>query len=331
MSNDTNNDKRNELLRQLSVLGVSLDTPVRKGRSDKGKKRGPISKTRSDKGKRRISTNGVSKSKLAVYKSVRNKLLNRENVPDSYKVETDINGYYLLMVKDNSVINIYHQVTYHGQTINRNVKHVKGYTIDLEKYRFEALQELALTIGKYSIDKIPNIRQTFKNEYEQVKEILPPLIEFCTILDLFCAFYHINEEDAILWTYEKWLADYRIVADDILDLGFKFKITERPGTESFLPEYKDSVYLKELQCRESLKHSKQYIDFKAKTRDKIYADEFTQLRRDIMTLPESAQYSMQQLNRLINRMIDYDKLDEQLNKELEEWLDNHVNKENQYE
>ena len=125
---------KEELLQELEELGYDPLTG-RKHRSDAGIKRGPNSHIRSDAG---TSKNCRVLEPVVLYSRVLNNLL--KDTRECVQVQKDINDIYLPIVRPSTVQMINHNVVTHGVSKARTVKHIAGYTTDLEKDRVEALQ-----------------------------------------------------------------------------------------------------------------------------------------------------------------------------------------------
>lgn len=296
------------LLQQLENLGIHRTG--RKARSDQDQKRGPNAHIRSDAGLQRISTNGVQKTPLAVYANVRGRLLNRSAESD-FQICPDQNLIFMPMKRESKVVNKNHFVVHRGQRLFRTVKHIKGTDIDLEKYRFEAIQS-QIFMGEIPAHKRPLFRielETYPSE---------------TWLDLFCQLYHSTELDALRWKYNNWRNHYLIVCDDYLSPEFKFNVKYKPGSPEFLPEYADKVNeLKQAKTFEVIT-SKVYINERARVRDLIYTKEEETIKAEIMAQPNSEQYTMLQLDKMVRQQVDYKELDRKVDAQMREWLENKI-------
>lgn len=300
------------LLAQLEAMGINPQSG-RKVRSDADQKRGPNSRVRSDAGTRRYTTYNQPKEPLAIYLNVRGRLLAHSD-DSEFQIMPDQNYIFMPMKTENKTVTHNHSIVYRGKKIFRTVKHIKGKDIDLEKYRFAAIYS-KIICGQI----LPHQRPMFKNELERYPSD--------TWLELFCQLYHINESDALKWTYNIWISHYIIVCDDYLSSDFKFNVKYRPGSPEFMPEYADKVNeLKQTKTLEIIS-SKAYINEKAKVRDLLYAKTEEALKLEIMAQPGSEQYSMQQLDRIVRQQIDYKELDRQVDEHMQNWLENKLIKE----
>ena len=297
------------LLAQLEALGVSPESG-RKIRSDANKQRGPNSKIRSDAGTQRYSTHGMQKEPLAVYSNVRGRLLSRSAESD-FQIMPDTNYIFMPMKRENKTINQNHFIVHRGKRIFRTVKHIKGNNIDLEKYRFNAI---------YSKILYGAIQQHHKPLFKNELDLYPSE----TWLELFCQLYHIKENEALKWSYDNWRSHYIIVCDDYLSPEFKLNIKHKPGSPEFLPEYADKVNeLKQTKMLEVVS-SKMYINERARVRDLIYTKAEEAIKAEIMAQPNSEQYTMLQLDKMVRQQVDYKELDRKVDEQMQEWLENKI-------
>ncbi len=304
---DTNpNDKsKQELLKELEGLGVLSNG--RKSRSDKGKTRGPNSKVRSDKGTHRIATYGVQKSPRAIYAALRARLLNREITYNSLVIEQDINSIFMPAIKEDQVREGYYSVVIHGVKKERTIKHIKGYSVDLERYRFEALQDLAAPTQFTEEDG-----QLFKQEIF--------LTRATTYLDLFCRLYHVREEDYLRWTYKHWKEDYLIVCDELLDNEFTFNLEHHPGSSEFMPEYASKVI--ELQQEKYMQviSSKEFTNMRARVRDLEISKVQEAIKSKLLEDPLNAHKSLAAINREAREKVDMGQVDQAVEEFMTLWL-----------
>lgn len=299
------NKDKEMLLQQLTELGIDPSSG-RKARSDKGVSRGPNSKVRSDAGSHRLSTLGVAKDPLAVYLSVRSRLLN-SSASDDTQILPDINDIFMIMTRDNRVINEQHSIIHRSKKIFRTVRHVKGYDIDLEKYRFVAIQSKILE------GDIPaHYRPAFNYEIEKYN--------VSTWLELFCALYHIDSSEALKWSYKTWREHYLIVCDIVLADDFKFNYEYYPGSPEFLPEYAQAA--KDLQAEKTLTliSSKAYKDYRARVRDRLYGNELMSIKQELIIADTENKYSMEQLTKMAKEQLDTKRIEAQIEQEMQEWL-----------
>ena len=193
----------------------------RKSRSDKGKSRKPYL----------VESN---KSFVWKYQMVLSKIHKKDR--DNTLIAFDENGYYIDIDEQ--------RVPEFGQFVNksttRSVKYKRTQVfVSLERYRFEAYQELAL---KYPDKVIPlpnpdltrwalecgHLSVEQSKEYFQKKEY--------TYSTFFSEFYHVRQEDIPYWTYSLWKSKYDRVPGGIeLDNSFVFMINE--SIEETHPEW----------------------------------------------------------------------------------------------
>ena len=278
-------EKRNLLL----SAGVDPETG-RKIRSDKGTKRGPNSKVRSDKGTKRGPNSTIrsdkgykrptkERSKITVYLALKGRILNStvydETQPD-YCLRIDENMLFIPMIKHNTVKQQNYTIVSKGLAKQRTCKHIQGYEIDLESYRFEALQELALNFPNELIAESQyNIK--FAAEVSQLVNLYgSDIVNKATITwwDLFCLLYHILGEDVAKWTYQQWHQQYEIAqtyynqtyGDDVpLSSDFTFEFGKKLGTDYWTEMSSVSQSMKTTQINE-IKASRDYLVYMAKVR-----------------------------------------------------------------
>ena len=305
-----NNPNKEELLTKLAQLGINPNSG-RKHRSDKGQIRGPNSHPRSDKGMRRAISFGKTTNPLSQYLSLKTKLLNRPATlsgPDKdYIVQVDQNYIFIPLVKHNSQKYIAHSVVNHARRIARTVKHIAGYTTDLEKYRFNALQHLAL-----DPESSANHQSAFAIEYQLTNTDNP--------FDLFCCLYHIAPEDVIKWTYEKWQSHYRIVSDMLLTLDFVFDINHQPGSTEFMPELEDVAANVLTEQRLAIALTKEYKDTRAKVYDLELSKAKEVVKQKLLAQPESLEWSMIKLEREINKLVNKEVINAFVDEFMDDWV-----------
>ena len=305
-----NNLNKQILLTKLSQLGIDPSSG-RKHRLDKGQIRGPNSRIRSDKGSRRFSSLGKTTNPVAQYLSLKTRLLNRPADSDGpykdYIVQTDQNNIFIPLVKHSSQKYVEYSVVSRSRKIARTVKHIAGYTTDLEKYRFNALQYLALN-PSFKIDD----KSIFKMEYQLTNTDNP--------FDLFCCLYHIAPEDVLGWTYEKWLSHYRIVADTELTEDFVFNPEYMPGSPEFMPELWYAADKVNTEQRIAISLTKEYKNIRAR----VYGLELSKakeiIKQRLLAQPESLEWSMIKLEREINKLVDIEKINFIVDEFMESWV-----------
>ena len=314
-----NQQNKEDLLAQLSELGIDPSSG-RKRRSDKDQKRGPNSHPRIDKGIRRQISVGKTSNPLSQYRALKARLLNRSATdfgPDKdYIVQVDFNNIFVPLVKHNSQKYMNHSVVNRSKRIARTVKHVAGYTTDLEKYRFNALQYLLLDTQT----SVSTITKVFLHEYLITKTDNP--------FDLFCALYHIAPEDAVRWSYEKWSSYYHMVSDIVLGSDFVFDLYHPPGSEEFMPELAETAEQKAIEQRLAITLSKEYKDTYARVRDLELSKAQQAIRQELLALPESTEWSMTKLERKVNEKVNKDKINKFVEEFMNDWLEQRLEEEN---
>lgn len=302
------NQIKENLLSQLKELGYDTSSG-RKQRSDKGTIRGPNSKTRSDKGEKRLPY--ASRDPIVSYQIVKTRLLSKEVSSQDDGLQLDINGIFCPVIRQNKTKNEEYFVVIHGVKKNRTVRHIKGYTVDLEKYRFEALQNAASNMP------IPEeYRSIFKREIEQTNAN--------TWIELFCRLYHIKEEDYLLWTYEHWKNDYLIICEEKLDNNFQFNLRYSPGSEQFMPEYSFRIGELRQEKEETLALSKEYENVRARYRDLLLSKAEQQIRNELLSQQEFDELSKTQLDKLVRKQINKEEINNQVEDYMKSWLSNKV-------
>jgi hypothetical protein len=291
------------------------DRAPRKRRSDAGKKRGPNSKTRSDAGLKRESYNSCMPL-MKTYLSVKNKLLKKAPVEGEEPVSQDQNGIFNIIHRHNRTINGNYAIVHRGQAYNRTVKHVKGYTIDLERLRFMAIQDAVY--NDFSCQD--TIR--FKQELESLN--LPKNTSF---FELFSRLYHIPEEDVLRWSYNEWRQVYDLEFKDgkQIDQDFRFDYRCKPGTEAFREKYVAQLFESAQRDMEELKKTKEYINERARYRASLIACGQVYYK-DILLAneAESASWSMKKLTTEVNKLIDYDVIGQEVERYMLDWLEKKI-------
>ena len=299
---------KEQLLKTLYTLGIHESG--RKIRSDSGHERGPNSHVRSDVGSAR-NTRGIKQEPLTIYMKLRSRLLS--NLDNSQLViEPDINHIFMPAKRESKIEHGNFTIIHHGVKIFRRVRHIKGYEVSLEKYRFNALQSKILH-GEI----LPHQKPAFKYELSLFSNVT-------TWLELFCSLYHVNEQDALKWTFDKWWNDYIVVCDEELSDEFKFNIKYSPGTPEFLPEYAERVIEIKNEKIQKVISSKAYENEYARVRDLYTAKEHERIKVDILALPDSEQYTMVQLDKIVKKQIDNNLIQRQINEHMDKWLEDKI-------
>lgn len=226
----------------------------RKKRSDAGKKhnyntqRAKETKPRAqrtDKGKERPKSQ-LSKTKQAVYAAVKAKLFKKDQeLRDAGELPmlrgVDENAYYIVIPASFETKVQTHTQIHNGRAINHTVRRVcTQKELDLERHRFNAWQELALSPDWNKPSAyLPEIRQMLSTRYNIVGKEADEAISKrqITNLELFCEFYHIAESEVSMWDYDTWQSMYELCPCQLLDDDFVFSLTLRPGTPEFHPEF----------------------------------------------------------------------------------------------
>lgn len=195
-NNDTSIHEDDEALRIQKLLEQArqLKKQTRKPRADKGIQRGPNSKTRSDAGILRPHLSSLApKELLTVYLIVKNRLF-RSARNEDYNVYQDQDGFYIPREAPTKTTYKNYIVTHQGARIPRTVKHVQGKKIDLEQYRYQALQDKATL---YPLEIIPEkYQQQLSQEIRRARAT--------TWLDLFCNWYFLDETEVLTTSYQQW-------------------------------------------------------------------------------------------------------------------------------
>lgn len=287
-----NDKKKTELLKELATLGELPNG--RKQRSDKGKSRGPNSKVRRDKGQSRISTKYMQQSPLSIFKRELSRLTSIEvtDSDDPRCIRTDVNGIYLLRMRDTTTKGGNYTVHHANKAIARTIKYIQGSVIDLERYRFEALQNEAR-------NEIINA-----NDAQYFKEALHHT-NSQTWFDLFVKLYHIKDEEALRWTYDKWRKEYDILYnwfdEEPIPDTFVLEINKELGTNNYHSEMSSSIFNVKVNKIAELKNSKEYVNFVAKVRDReVYAKSMA-IKRELLLSPATCDLSLYQIDRLVDK------------------------------
>lgn len=288
---------------------IENELKQRKPRSDAGKRRGPNSKKRSDAGKSRTMRPTV-KTALTIYRKMRSYYCQDETV----NIVVDVNNIFVPYQEEVKRIEKEHSVLTHGQRIYRDSRLVKGRYIDLEKYRFNALQELITEDWSY-------------DSYYTFQEIIATLLgpdadnPIDTPMDLFCRLYHVNPEDSIQWSYQEWRDEYNIVYNDDTPLSddFVFRLHEHVGKDYAL-EYAEDLQLANKSATAEIEDSRDYLVIRARMRQYLYSIQYSEVSRRITTDPANASLTYSQLKKLINSSIDEDQLQKDLEDYMSDWV-----------
>lgn len=286
---------------------------TRKPRSDAGKKRGPNSKVRCDAGKKRdIQPEMRLKSALTMYKKMRSQYLADESV----EVGKDTNGIYVPVQKSDRRVDANTIVVSRGQRLFRSTRIRKGRYIDLERYRFNALQEIASdqwTAETYGL---------FANEVcDLLDDYDPSQLPIDPPLELFVRLYHIREEDYIFWKYEDWRREYSIVYNDSepLDNDFVFEYNKRIGIDYAL-EYMPDKEADTENKRLAIMSSREYTIVKAATRQYIYSQEYSRVSKAVFEDTNNQNCSYDELRKLVDSQIDFKAITDKVDASMEEWV-----------
>ena len=226
-------DKQRALL--LS-LGIDPSTG-RKIRSDKGK----THQARAQEDNRKKPS-----SKMSIYCRVITRIKNLDakrvqNNEPTLLGDFDENGLFVVIpaVYETKACN-YKQVV-EGRTIDHTVRRVcTQKEIDLEKYRFEALQEMAFSDqGNMPVTQLEHVRIMLAKRYGLSANDIARCLEKRKITwwELYLELYHISEYEAALWDYDTWHSHYEIAPKETLPDDFEFRIKTPPGTKEFMPEW----------------------------------------------------------------------------------------------
>ena len=289
INNINNPNNKVSLLSELAAFGVSQSG--RKVRSDKGVKRGPNSKCRSDKGLQRTRKESLP---VSIYCRVRKRVLNNNLYEDKYCYANDPlidkNGLFRLITRSGYTKEGYYEIVSHGLAKHRMVKHIAASTVDLEKYRFEALYDLMMRKGNESPDE-----SIFSQEINHTNADC--------YYELFQRLYHLPYDTLVFWTYEHWKHDYDIVKDTYLESDFTFNFHSAPGTPSFMPEYESVLEENKLARRLEIENSHEYKVLYSKERDKILSKICEQYRQEILNDPLSEGLTQTAISRRVSKRV----------------------------
>lgn len=205
----------------------------RKQRSDKGVPRAPY------------KSRGSKKDLLNVYYMVLGKIKRKAMRENISLVRRDQNFYYIPIESTYEKEYGSFKQSLVDEGVKREINHTVKYTrtqkpVDLEKYRFEAYQDKAMSSPDLMIP-LPNIDMTgwlIELYGHTIKSAMATLSE-CkfTWKEFFCLFYHIKESEYDKWTYELWREHYERCPYTVFEDDFKFRIDAKPGSPDFMPEY----------------------------------------------------------------------------------------------
>lgn len=286
---------------------------TRKPRSDAGKKRGPNSKVRCDAGKKRdISPDMRLKSALTMYKKMRSQYL----ADTSIEVGKDINGIYVPIQESDRRVDADTIVISRGQRLFRSTRIRKGRYIDLERYRFNALQEIAneqWTAETYDLFAI-EVSNLLDSEDPSQSPIDSPL-------DLFVRLYHVREEEYIFWKYEDWRREYSIIYNDAepIDDLFVFECGKHVGID-YAMEYKPDKDSEIENKRIAIINSREYTIIKAATRQYIYSQEYGRVSKAVFEDPANQNCSYDELNKLIDSQINRQAIVDKVEAAMQDWV-----------
>lgn len=181
-------------------------------------------------------------SKMWRYNVVLKKILKRATDND-FLVTYDENGYYCVILER-----------------RRRDKYIQR-KVDLERYRFEAWQELAITKGyKYAKVKLPNadlnawaLSCAGMNAHEALEYFKK---KGFTHQSLFCEFYHIKVKEIELWTYDEWRKYYERTPKIELNSRFKFTFGVLPGSENCHKEWEKNLAERQREREKELAEEK---------------------------------------------------------------------------
>ena len=140
--------------------------------------------------------------------------------------------------------------------------------IDLEKYRFEAWQEMATLHPNEIVKPFKDLRQLLYHRYNFVGtlEEVDRAIENREVdwLTLFCEMYFVKPQDVSIWDYETWREYYNLCPVGQLPDDFEFILGCKPGSEYCHPEWEYVATRKAQQEKnqeetEKQRKSEQYI------------------------------------------------------------------------
>ena len=236
---------REDLLKELSTM-IDLDT-MRKHRSDAGVKRGQRTSLTQEQ------------TKMAIYNRLKSRITSRarkEALEGNTLLlyEFDENGFYIVIPETYTTKAVDYKQNYQGREIDHTVRRIRTQKmIDLEKYRFEAWQELACDPSTRDtvIEPSPDIRGILLHRYGLNPKVASEKIKKrqLTWSQWFEEVYFINQYEAPLWTYNKWREHYDCCPPQLLPEDFRFSLAHKPGTPEHHPEW---AWYKEKKDRAAL-------------------------------------------------------------------------------
>lgn len=230
-------------------------------------------KKRSDRGtQHKYPSTNKKIDKMTIYKRVKARMIvkSQKAIEEGYQPimpEFDENGFYTLIPESSIVKGGNFKQSIDGRVINHTVrKSVIQKKIDLEKYRFEAWQELALQESTKNdiVTPSPDLNGILLYRYglnpQKIKEILEK--RQITWYNLFQEIYFVEKPEE--WTYLQWREHYSRCPNEALDDDLRFNLEFKPGTKEFHPEWEYNVYKKKLLLAKELeeekeRRAKQYI------------------------------------------------------------------------
>jgi hypothetical protein len=227
-------------------------------------KKNKTSKPRSDKGSSHkypmYRNTFMLASKLSVYNRICARIDNRANQQiketgtSLLSKEFDVNYFYRPIPETKAHKATNYKQIYKGRPMQHTVATVVTQKyIDIEKYRFEALQQQAEQFPDESVPKSnKDLKGLLINRYcytiDKVNELLDKGI--ITWKDFFCELYFIKPSQLSFWDYKDWQAEYSKIPPetDLIDINFqeeRFDIWETVLDRH--PEWKYYVQKKEQQ------------------------------------------------------------------------------------
>lgn len=286
-------------------------------RSDKGLKRGkqlnPLTERttvysqRNDKGS---AHKPIYRSPVSLFFREFNYLLNTVYSPlqPDWQVRFDYNGYFKLAIKTGEKIDKTKSIIVNGQKYTRQSISTGSKTLDLEAYRFRALQEsidLPLPEQWDVLNEMPGYEPPdWYGSFDRLELRTTP------VLDYFSTFYHIPDYAAMKWSYEKWrkVYDSYLCSHDAIalpkDLWFEF------DEDYMTPEYV------EFRSRQ-LQDSWPYKVAKSDAERRVTAKYSEPIKRQIIS--EHPELSMQSITRRVNAQLPYDKINEEVKQIMCDW------------
>lgn len=218
-------DKKEELLQQLSILQ---------------------SKPRADKGKHHKYV--FAQTDVSVYHRIISRLLHRSNLQVQngdipVLPDTDDNGYYIPVDKRVIPSNRTYIQHYQGREIVHSItQKIIQKPLDLERYRFNALRELATGSETKHLPLKPDadVYNLLQLRYSLSRAQFNSLSTGNNLpsnMEWFATVYHISIYDVSTWDYDTWRTYYSCCPVGKLDNEFVFSRAYKPGTPEFMPEW----------------------------------------------------------------------------------------------